>query len=230
MPVAKGGRKQDRGNRLRAQADQTDRQPLAPLQAAHFGDASDQEHEKEQRDEPVLDEDDLRRCQVTDQLGTEIGVRAGTPEPEPLHQREVAGQVGGDRLGWWTNRRLRRRRLGLAPVSRVQRLRPGTGLRLRCRDGHRCYSFGRRGSCRTRDRARRGPSFIPTLRSAPEWACAVTGSCAVRRSRALPPIRESHPCPEDRPLTYQIVDRELRNELLAMVADEQRRPQRMELS
>src|ERR1700694_3887533 len=28
--------------------------------------------------------------------------------------------------------------------------------------------------------------------------CAFTGSCAVGRSRALPPIRELHPCPEDR--------------------------------
>src|ERR1700674_2133771 len=27
---------------------------------------------------------------------------------------------------------------------------------------------------------------------------AFTGSCAVGRSRALPPIRELHPCPEDR--------------------------------
>src|SRR2546425_4284345 len=45
--------------------------------------------------------------------------------------------------------------------------------------------------------AYRGPSFIPTVRSAPEWAYAFTGSCAVGRSRALPPIRELHPCPED---------------------------------
>ena len=44
---------------------------------------------------------------------------------------------------------------------------------------------------------RRGSSFIPTVRSAPEWAYAFTGSCAVGRSRALPPIRELHPCPED---------------------------------
>src|SRR6267143_174709 len=44
---------------------------------------------------------------------------------------------------------------------------------------------------------RRGSSFIPTVRSAPEWAHAFTGSCAVGRSRALPPIRELHPCPED---------------------------------
>src|SRR5207253_9333666 len=27
---------------------------------------------------------------------------------------------------------------------------------------------------------------------------AFTGSCAVGRSRAIPPIRELHPCPEDR--------------------------------
>src|ERR1700693_6552128 len=47
--------------------------------------------------------------------------------------------------------------------------------------------------------AHRGPSFIPTVRSAPEWAFAFTGSCAVGRSRALPPIRELHPCPEDHP-------------------------------
>src|SRR2546423_7918794 len=44
---------------------------------------------------------------------------------------------------------------------------------------------------------RRGSSFIPTVRSAREWAYAFTGSCAVGRSRALPPIRELHPCPED---------------------------------
>ena len=44
---------------------------------------------------------------------------------------------------------------------------------------------------------RRGSSFIPTVRSAPEWAYAFTGSCAVGRSRAIPPIRELHPCPED---------------------------------
>src|ERR1700675_3457933 len=44
--------------------------------------------------------------------------------------------------------------------------------------------------------ARRGSSFVPTVRSAPEWAYAFTGSCAVGRSRALPPIRELHPCPK----------------------------------
>src|SRR6184192_2017739 len=47
-------------------------------------------------------------------------------------------------------------------------------------------------------RALREPSFIPTVRSAPEWAYAFTGSCVVGRSRALPPIGDSHPCPEDR--------------------------------
>src|SRR6202162_6578614 len=45
--------------------------------------------------------------------------------------------------------------------------------------------------------AHRGSSFVPTVRSAPEWAYAFTGSCAVGRSRALPPIRALHPCPED---------------------------------
>src|SRR5204862_8198148 len=32
---------------------------------------------------------------------------------------------------------------------------------------------------------------------------AFTGSCAVGRSRAIPPIRELHPCPEDRLQEYQ---------------------------
>src|SRR2546428_8527978 len=61
--------------RLRAGGDDHDRQPSLPTEIPQLVDAADQHRQQEQRDQPVLGDHDLGRCQVTDELVAEVGVR-----------------------------------------------------------------------------------------------------------------------------------------------------------
>ena len=60
VSVRKGGREEDRRNRLWTHPDQPYRQPTTPVQAAHLRDAAEQKRDQEEADQGVFDDDDLR--------------------------------------------------------------------------------------------------------------------------------------------------------------------------
>src|SRR2546430_1497187 len=78
-------REEERGDRLRTNRDQPDRQPPALVQAAQLGYAAKEKRQQEEADQGVFDDDDLRRLEVADELRAKICV--STP-----HRRRYADQ------------------------------------------------------------------------------------------------------------------------------------------
>ena len=74
MAIRERLREQDRRDRLGTHRNQADRHPTSPVEVAELWNAAQQEGQQKQADQGVLDDDDLRRLQMTDELGSEVGV------------------------------------------------------------------------------------------------------------------------------------------------------------
>src|SRR6202165_6068250 len=115
--------KQDGGDRLGTDGNQDDGDPTTPVQPTQFGNAAKEEGEEEEANQRILDDHNLRRLQMADRLRPEACI--GGPHRRrngDQHHREAVDKTDPSGL-----------RCRLGPDRR---------------DGHRHYSFGRRGSNR----------------------------------------------------------------------------------